>query len=293
MRSGPYVRFSGLLLVLRESLPTWLVGLGVYGGYVLLTLAHRSLPLPLLMVGGGLVLAWHGSLQHETIHGHPGPRWAQRLLGGPPLSLWLPYSSYRDTHRRHHATRALTDPEADPESALVSRAEWERFGPVRRALVTAERTLVGRLVLGPFTTVASFLRRELRPTRTWAAHAVAVSVVLAWVVLVAEMPVWKYLVAFVYPGTSLALLRAFVEHRADAAPERRTVVVETSWFFRLLFLNNNDHAVHHRNPHLPWFRLPEARRREALVAADPVVPGYLSVARRYAFAPASSPVFRP
>ena len=54
-----------------------------------------SLSAPLLSV----LLTWYGSLQHETIHGHPTPfRRFNGMLGSLPLSLWIPYTVYRETH---------------------------------------------------------------------------------------------------------------------------------------------------------------------------------------------------
>src|SRR5205085_2494810 len=114
----------------------------IYAGWFALTYAHRLLPWPVLAALGGFVLAWHGSLQHETIHGHPaGATW----LGRPPLSLWLPYAIYRETHRRHHATEHLADPEHDPEALACPREEWARMGPRARALYAVQTTALGRL----------------------------------------------------------------------------------------------------------------------------------------------------
>jgi len=118
---------------------TWLVSLAIYGGWG--SLAHAAVPLPLLLALGGIVVAWHGSLQHETIHGHPSRSALVRtLVAGPPLALWLPYRVYRETHHRHHATPHLTDPAHDPESAFLSADAWPGLGPARRALAGTQRT---------------------------------------------------------------------------------------------------------------------------------------------------------
>ena len=75
------------------------VAFAVYGAFVTLTFLFNSLPLWLAAPLGSLLLAWHGSFQHETIHGHPtSSRRINRLLGGVPLALWIPYSIYRETH---------------------------------------------------------------------------------------------------------------------------------------------------------------------------------------------------
>lgn len=276
--------------------PTWLVAILIYGGWLVATVAHAKLPLPILMILGGFLVAWHGSLQHETIHGHPaGPKWIRRALGAPPLSLWLPYDVYRDTHRQHHQTAHLTLPEHDPESPFWSREACARMPPWQRALCKMQRTALGRLTVGPVTTIAAFLRSELARLRgdrarrwIWLRHLAAVAVVLAWVLVVAEVPLWKYLVAFVYPGTALTLLRSLVEHRADAVHSRRTTVVEAGWLFRLLYLNNNFHVTHHRAPHLPWFELPARWNAERAEGSHVVhTKGYLSLVRKHAIKPIS------
>ncbi len=79
----------------------------------------------------------------------------------------------------------------------------------------------------------------------WARQALGVAAILIWLVAICGMPVWLYLVAFVYPGAALMRLRSFAEHRWAAEASHRTAVVEASWPFGLLFLNNNLHALHH------------------------------------------------
>src|SRR5580700_7751609 len=74
----------------RWELPTWGVALAVYVGFFVLTWNFRHIPLWLAAPLGSLLLAWHGSLQHETIHGHPTrSRRINALLGAPPLALWM------------------------------------------------------------------------------------------------------------------------------------------------------------------------------------------------------------
>jgi len=281
--------------------PTWVVAFLTYGGWLAVTYAHRWLPLPILALAGGFLIALHGSLQHETIHGHPaGAKWLGRALGTPPLSLWLPYEIYRDSHRRHHATVHLTDPEHDPESCFFHRVAWESLPPWVRTLFEMQATALGRLTVGPILTIARFLKNEFTSVvrgapgrrRVWALHVASVALVLVWVMGISGMPLWKYLIAFVYPGASLTLLRSLAEHRADHERERRTTVVEAGWFFRLLYLNNNFHVMHHHAPQVPWFQLPALWRRDRerilrnrshVVYSD----GYLSIVRAHATKPIS------
>lgn len=271
---------------------TLLVAAAIYGGWIALTLTATRLPAPLVAALGGWLLAWHGSLQHETIHGHPTPsRRFNVLLGYPPLSLWLPYPRYRQLHLAHHATERLTSPGADPESRYIAAAD----GAFRRIAARLTSTLLGRLVLGPAFEVAAFLASEARAVaggepgvrRAWALHLAGTAAIAAWLVGACGVGLGDYLICFVYPGAALSLLRSFAEHRADPRPARRIAIVEKAPLLGLLFLNNNLHAVHHAFPAASWRRLPGlyARHRTALLQANGglVYAGYADVVARYLF----------
>ncbi len=258
--------------VTRLELPTLAVALAIYGGYWALTWFYADLPLyfsaPLIAV----LLAWYGSLQHETIHNHPTPfRRLNGLIASPPLSLWIPYDIYRETHLRHHEHRGrhLTDPDLDPESFYLAHGTVSRRSRVLRAIYQANTTLAGRMLLGPFLSVYAFWAPEVAKlkagdrsrTAIWLRHLLGVTAVFAWVVGICHIPVWVYLVLMVYPSASLSQLRSFAEHRAHADPQQRTTVVEAHTLLALIFLNNNLHIAHHAYPKLPWYRLPDTWRQ--------------------------------
>ncbi|RYD19097.1 MAG: hypothetical protein EOP89_16115, partial [Lysobacteraceae bacterium] len=96
--------------------PTLLVTVTIYAGWLAATYYHAVIPSSVLVLIGGWLIAWHGSLQHETIHGHPTrfPR-VNAAIGFPPLALWLPYALYRRSHVAHHRSPSITDPRHDPE----------------------------------------------------------------------------------------------------------------------------------------------------------------------------------
>jgi fatty acid desaturase len=279
---------------IRVEAPTVLLAVVIYGAWVALTLFWRLVPWPLLIVAGGWLTAWQSSLQHETIHGHPTrSRRINDAIGFPPLSLWLPYQIYRSTHLRHHHDERLTDPIEDPESAYVTPEVWQRVGPAGRLILIANTTLVGRLLIGPAIMIVGFLVSEAcallagdrERLRLWAGHLLGAAVVIAWLVLACRMPLWLYLVAFVYPGAALMRLRSYAEHRWAVEVSHRTAVVEAAWPFGLLFLNNNLHALHHAKPNIPWYALPETYAREQAVVTKRngglVYKGYADVARRF------------
>ncbi|MDX1711529.1 MAG: fatty acid desaturase [Rhodovibrionaceae bacterium] len=275
--------------------PTVLLLLAVYGLFGLVTWLHAALPIVAVVLAGGLLTALHGSLQHEAIHGHPTPwAWVHRLLIFPSLWLWVPFETYRSSHLAHHRDERLTDPVDDPESFYMDPTVWRRMSRPARLFFTAHNTLLGRLLLGPwlcvYRVIAAAVPRLARGERdalvAWTLHGLSVALVLGWVIGLCGMPLWLYLLAFVYPGIALTLLRSFAEHRAHPKVGRRTAIVEAGALFSLLFLNNNLHVVHHAEPGVPWYRLParyRAGRRRYLrqnggyLFAD----GYLEIVWRY------------
>lgn len=287
----------------RPEWPTLLLLAGLYGGWVGLTWFHAALPLWLWLPAAGLVSALWGSAQHEIIHGHPTRNRAlNAALGTPPIWLWLPFERYRRSQVTHHRDERLTDPLDDPESRYLTPGSWERLGPVGRALVAAQATLAGRLLIGPFWAVCRFLAEEWAAARRgdsvtlriWAWHGLWVAILLGFALGVAGMPLWQYLLGFVCLGPAAALIRSFAEHRADEVPDRQTAIVESRWLFGFLFLNNNLHLAHHCWPGVAWYRLPELyrARREELVQANGglVYRGYRDVFRRFLLRPHDRPV---
>src|SRR5882724_5133702 len=221
------------------ELPTLGVALALYGGFLLLTWYFRDLPLWVAAPLGSLLLAWYGSFQHETIHGHPtSSRRVNALLASPPLSLWIPYTLYREIHLQHHrySGRYLTDPVRDTESFYLPLGKLASAGRVQRVLYAANCTLMGRLILGPAMAMTSFWAGELSRLQSgdrrrfyiWLRHAAGVTAVIGWTVGVCQVKLAIYVGVIVYPSASLTLLRSFVEHRAHADPELRTGVVEAN-----------------------------------------------------------------
>jgi fatty acid desaturase len=245
-----------------------------------------------------VLLTWYGSLQHETIHGHPTrSKRLNALIGGLPLSLWVPYAIYRETHIRHHRHngRRLTEVGHDPESFYLPQGYLAEVGPIQRTLLRANCTLIGRMTLGPALAIAAFLSAELpkaridsRHRRIWLWHVAGVAAVLVWTIGVCHIPLWVYGLLVVYPSISLTHLRSFAEHRADDHSPLRTNVVEAGPLGSLLFLNNNLHVAHHLHPHVPWHDLPKAWRhiQSGTFSAGIIFRGgYAEVMRRYLFRP--------
>ena len=285
-------------LWLRLEAPTWALCAVIYSGWFLLTVNFHALPWWVVLPLGAWLVAWHNSLQHEIVHGHPTRwRWLNETLAYAPLGLVIAFPTYRRSHLTHHATEALTSPARDPESFYVEPKAWRRMNPVLRLVLTLNNSMLGRFILGPaiayylFWRGAGLRRRDLPEL---AAHAAALGAVLWWVIAYCGIPFWAYVAFFAYPGMSLTLMRSYLEHRPAGAAAERTAIVERAPLFGLLFLNNNLHAAHHGDPSLPWYALPAAYRaeRDTFIAQNGgyVFAGYLDVARRYLLKPKDSPI---
>jgi fatty acid desaturase len=285
-------------LTWRSEWPTWLVIAAIYAGWFAVATHARLLSMPLALALFALLGAWYMSLQHELLHGHP-TRWPRinALLGALPLAVWFPYRVYRDLHMRHHDSPHLTGPELDPESYFVSAADWQRAHPVLRALLTARNTFAGRLLLGPAFALAAtardalrnIARRDYRDVPAWLAHGAALAFLTIWLERVSGIAPWLFICAAGYPALALSSVRSFHEHRVAHGARHRTVINEAGWFWRLLFLNNNYHAVHHDLPAVPWYALRSvyvARRHDYLARNGGfLVRGYGEWLRRYAVKP--------
>ncbi|MGB4826255.1 MAG: fatty acid desaturase [Paracoccaceae bacterium] len=284
--------------------PTILVFCAAYGIWALGTTVIWSVSPVLAVIVTMLAVALQSSLQHEVLHGHPfRSRHLNEALVFPPLGLLYPFGRFRDLHLAHHFDPNLTDPYDDPESNFQDPSVWARLSPMHRALLWANNTLLGRILLGTAIGGWAFLRSEFAAIssgnraaqRDWALHLAGLVLVGLWLGLMAEMPVWAYLLA-AYGGNSLIKIRTFLEHRAHEAHRARTVVVEDRGPLAYLFLNNNLHVVHHCHPNVAWYDLPALyranrdhflRRNEAYVYRS-----YGQIFRQY-FLRAKDPVPHP
>jgi fatty acid desaturase len=272
-----------------------------YGVLALLVWFHASLPWWLILAVGAYAAALHSSLQHEILHGHPT---RNRLLNEALVfitpTMWLPYHRYRDTHLIHHNNDNLTDPHLDPESYYLLPDDWAQMPGLKRAVYAMNQTLAGRMILGPAISIVQFWWIELRDCmrgdvykfKVWAIFAISCASTIAFV-LWCGMPLWQYILLIAYPGVSLALVRSYCEHQAAESVDQRTIIVEASPFWSLLFLNNNLHVAHHEKPALAWYKLPQFYReeRQALVHRNNgyLMNGYAEIFRRY-FLKAKEPI---
>lgn len=268
--------------------------------YLLWFGALWALPVALAIPTLGVLIAFHASLQHEAIHGHPfRHQWMNDLLIGAPLALLIPYARFKTTHLAHHSDITLTDPYDDPESNYLDQAVWNRLPRFAQGVLRLNNILAGRLLLGPAIGMIAFAMSEWRGRSRavligWVSYAPALIAVLG-VVIVAPLPLWAYAVA-AYLGLSLLKLRTFLEHQAHERASGRSVIIEDRGFFALLFLNNNLHVVHHMHPQVAWHALPgvyHARRDHYLRRnGGYAYPSYAAVIWQYLWR-AKDPVVHP
>lgn len=286
----------------RGEWPTWLLLIGVQAGWFTTLWASPWLgvwPTTVLLVP--LVTLWM-SVQHELLHGHPTRlEWLNKLLGYAPYALWYPYTLYRDSHLTHHVDEQLTLPGIDPESRYLNDPDWRSLPALPRLARWADKTVLGRLLIGAPLALAGLAteegRRLWRGDRQawsmWLTHGALSVALLAFVQHFSVLSAVHYVVWVSVPALALGMLRSFYEHRPAEAPEQRSVLNEAGWPWRWLFLNLNLHLVHHDLPWLPWYRMPQVYReaREHWLARSGgfLVQGYGELWRRHALRPVDSP----
>ena len=286
----------------RTQWPTWFLLLAVPAAWFALLLGS-----PLLGAGWTIVLLipvvvlWM-SVQHELLHGHPTRfNGLNKVLGYAPFALWYPYTLYRDSHLQHHRDHDLTLPGIDPESRYMTQAHWQGSSKLLRGLLWLNKTVPGRLLVGPPLALYGMAKAELQRLRRgdrqawcmWLTHGFFTVLMFAFIAYYSELAVWQYVFLVTVPVLSVGMVRSFYEHRPAARPEQRTVLNEAGWPWTWLFLNLNLHLVHHDLPGLPWFYMPRvyrARREQWQQRSGGfLVQGYGELIRRHAVQAIDSP----
>jgi fatty acid desaturase len=246
--------------------------------------------------------AWHLSMQHEVLHGHPFKnQFLNDALGGIPVTLWIPYLAFKKDHHEHHLSD-LTNPALDNESYYVSQEQWDKAGRIRRAAWTANRTILFRMfvwtIVSTITYVLLVLKRAVRNEKSdrlaVTLHVIGVAFVV-YLVSLSSMPLWQFALGTVYGGRILNAIRPFPEHKYQSGVETRTAMIMAGRFMSLLMLNNNLHVAHHEEPGVPWYRYDNLMQRVNAVerarnAGVLYEGGYAEIFRRFSFTPVDSPV---
>ena len=147
----------------RTEWPTWLLLIGVYGGWfaIILNSAWLGRGLSTLLLIPLLVL-WL-SVQHELLHGHPTRSvLCNKILGYAPFAVWYPYTLYRDSHLLHHRDEDLTVPGVDPESRYLTAVRWQGSSLFERSLHWLNKTVLGRFAIGAPLALLALAAEELQ-----------------------------------------------------------------------------------------------------------------------------------
>jgi len=291
------------LLLIIACYVIWLISTASYQ-YMVTSFGTISAGLMLFLVTA-IVTAFHTSIQHEVVHGHPTPySLLNEALIFPSLILVYPFRRYRDLHLTHHIDENLTDPYDDPESYFWPMCDVNKMGRVMKILLAANNTFTGRMILGPPLGLLGFYRTEIHRLignergvrKAWILHIIGCTGVLIWLTQICGIPFWLYVLLVSYPAVAWILIRSFAEHQSSDTIGGRTAIVEANSFFGLLFLNNNLHIVHHAHPGVAWYNLPRLyrQRKEQYLNANGhyLFKGYWQVIRQFAFRK-KQPVFHP
>ena len=283
---------------------TLVIAVLVYGGWLATVFLHKQMPwwatFALLTWFG----AWHLSLQHELVHGHPFRNSKlNAALASLSLTMWVPFLSFKRDHISHHNT-TLTHPELDTESYYSMPERWQHSGRFLRSIYWANRTIAFRLTIwSVFSTVQYFFADAWRAIRNvdnarsaWVLHIPGLIAVTYIVNNLAGMSVIEYLIGGVFASHSLNMMRSFAEHKTLGDESTRTAMIDAGRVMSLLMLNNNLHIAHHDEPSAPWYKVPEvAERLNAFERAQKIDAlykgGYGELLRRFTFKPYDQPVY--
>ncbi|MEY3413905.1 MAG: hypothetical protein RJA79_780 [Actinomycetota bacterium] len=295
---------SQTFLKSRGDWRTLIIAALVYVGWFATVFTHKQLPwwatFALLTWFG----AWHLSLQHELVHGHPfrNPK-LNAALASLSVTLWVPFLSFKRDHISHHNT-TLTHPELDTESYYSLPESWQKSNQLLHAIYWANRTLAFRLtVWSVFSAVQYFLADAWRAIRNvgnarsaWLLHIPALVAIVLIVNTWAGMSMFEYLIGGVFSSHSLNMMRSFAEHKTLGNETSRTAMINAGWLMSILMLNNNLHIAHHDEPSTPWYLVPEtAERTKAYERAEKIGSlykgGYGEIIRRFTFKPYDQPIY--
>jgi len=283
---------------------TLVIAVLVYGGWLATVFLHKQMPwwatFALLTWFG----AWHLSLQHELVHGHPFRNSKlNAALASLSLTMWVPFLSFKRDHISHHNT-TLTHPELDTESYYSMPERWQHSGRFLRSIYWANRTIAFRLTIwSVFSTVQYFFADAWRAIRNvdnarsaWVLHIPGLIAVTYIVNNLAGMSMIEYLIGGVFASHSLNMMRSFAEHKTLGDESTRTAIIDAGRVMSLLMLNNNLHIAHHDEPSAPWYKVPEvAERLNAFERAQKIDAlykgGYGELLRRFTFKPYDQPVY--
>ena len=199
-------------------------------------------------------LTLYQSCQHEAIHHHPFTQsYYNDMIVMMPLTLLVPYYYFKESHLKHHQSD-ITDPDDDPESFYVTQEVWNDLSIWQQKILIFNNCILGRLILGRLIYIYRLpsLIKASNHKIVWLSHVIIVAVLLILIHVYSHINIWLYcLCAFI--AESIIAIRSFLEHQCH---DDRTVIIDDNGLLAFLFLNNNYHDIHHKNPAVAWYKLP-------------------------------------
>jgi omega-6 fatty acid desaturase (delta-12 desaturase) len=227
---------------------------------------------------GGLIMARAFILYHDFMHGSllRGSRPAKVMLHGLGLLMLVPPRSWRESHNYHHANVARLNAPAIGSYPIMTTTEWRQASRGQRFFYRLSRhpltILSAYLTMFGFTITISPLLKN--PRRNWdsALSLLVHGLVIAGLWVLAG-PDTAFFV-LVLPFTLAAALGAYLFYAQHSFPGIKMfgadewtyyrAALESSSYLKMgrtlswLLGNIGYHHVHHLNPQIPFYRLPEA-----------------------------------
>lgn len=282
MRSGKELQ-SATRPFIEVSRPKswWYVGSTLFLLTASLALAGLAPWWPIRLISsilGGLIMARAFILYHDFMHGSllRGSWPAKVMLHGLGLLMLVPPRSWRESHNYHHANVAKLDAPAIGSYPIMTAAEWRQASRRRRFFYRLSRhpitILSAYLTIFGFTITVQPLLKH--PRKNWdsalsllvhglviaglwvlAGSATAFVVLMLPFTLAAALGAYLFYAQHSFPGIKIFRADEWTYYRA---------ALESSSYLKMgralswLLGNIGYHHVHHLNPQIPFYRLPEA-----------------------------------
>lgn len=227
---------------------------------------------------GGLIMARAFILYHDFMHGSilRGSRPAKIMLHGLGLLMLVPPRSWRESHNYHHANVAKLNAPAIGSYPIMTTTEWRQASRRRRFFYRMSRhpltILSAYLTIFGFTITVQPLLKH--PRKNWdsalallvhglviaglwalAGPATAFFVLMLPFTIAAALGAYLFYAQHSFPGIKMFPAIEWTYYRAALESSSYLKMGPTlSW----LLGNIGYHHVHHLNPQIPFYRLPEA-----------------------------------
>ena len=231
-----------------------------------------------LSVIGGLIMARAFILYHDFMHGSllRGSWLAKVMLHGLGLLMLVPPRSWRESHNYHPANVARLNTPAIGSYPIMTTTEWLQASRRQRFFYRLSRhplTILGAYltIFGLTITISPLLKN---PRKNWdsalsllvhglviaglwvlAGPATAFFVLVLPFALAAAVGAYLFYAQHSFPGIKMFPAAEWDYYRAALESSSYLKMGRTlSW----LLGNIGYHHVHHLNPQIPFYRLPEA-----------------------------------